>query len=132
MYKYNSHTDPLFKKANLLKIKDIFQVQCLKFFFNHKNNKVPDYFQDTFSFPTATHRYGTRSRLLYQTSRTNSKASDKTLRNHIPGLLNKTPNSLLDKITTHSIDSFKNLIKSFYIDKYISTCEKARCYVCSR
>ena len=130
--KYNSHTDPLFKKANLLKIKDIFQVQCLKFFFNYKNNKVPDYFQDTFSFPTATHRYGTRNRLLYQTSRTNSKASDKTLRNHIPGLLNKTPNSLLDKITTHSIDSFKNRIKSFYIDKYISTCEKARCYVCSR
>ena len=27
--KYNTHTDPLFKSLNLLKIKDIFDVQCM-------------------------------------------------------------------------------------------------------
>ena len=28
--KYNAHTDPLFKSLKLLKIKDIFDVQCMK------------------------------------------------------------------------------------------------------
>ena len=32
--KYNAHTDPLFKQLHLLKVKDIFDVQCLKFGIN--------------------------------------------------------------------------------------------------
>ena len=30
--KYNSHTEPLLKSLNILKINDIFTIQCLKFF----------------------------------------------------------------------------------------------------
>ena len=30
--KYNAHTEPLFKDLYLLKIKDIFDVQCMKFY----------------------------------------------------------------------------------------------------
>ena len=32
--KYNAHTDPLFLKLNTLKAKDIFQNQCLRFFYH--------------------------------------------------------------------------------------------------
>ena len=32
--KYNAHTEPLFKELHLLKVKDIFDVQCLKFGIN--------------------------------------------------------------------------------------------------
>ena len=31
--KYNAHTDPLFKQLHLLKVKDIIDVQCLKFWY---------------------------------------------------------------------------------------------------
>ena len=34
--KYNAHTDPLFQKLNTLKVKDIFQNQCLRFFISMK------------------------------------------------------------------------------------------------
>ena len=42
--RYNAHTDPLFLQLKTLKIKDIFQIQCLKFFFNHEKN----HFRNTF------------------------------------------------------------------------------------
>ena len=39
--KYNSHTDPLFKKLNLLKLKDLFELNVLKLFYKFKNNSLP-------------------------------------------------------------------------------------------
>ena len=41
--KYNAHTDPLFKRLKLLKIKDIFHVQCMKYWYKFVNNNVPTY-----------------------------------------------------------------------------------------
>ena len=41
--KYNAHTDPLFKSLKLLKIKDIFDVQCMKIWYKFVNNNVPTY-----------------------------------------------------------------------------------------
>ena len=32
--KYNAHTDPLFKELKMLKLNDMFQLQCLKFITN--------------------------------------------------------------------------------------------------
>ena len=34
--KYNSHTEPLFKELKLLKISDIFKIQCMKFWYKFK------------------------------------------------------------------------------------------------
>ena len=42
--KYNSHTEPLFKKLNLLTVKDIHTLSKLKFFFKLENNLLPPYF----------------------------------------------------------------------------------------
>ena len=39
--KCNSHTEPLLKSLNILKINDIFSTQCLKFFHNYLNDRVP-------------------------------------------------------------------------------------------
>ena len=48
--KYNAHTDPLFKSLKLLKIKDIFDVQCMKFWYKFVNNNVPTYFASMFRY----------------------------------------------------------------------------------
>ena len=44
--KYNAHTDRLFKQLHLLKVKDIFDVQCLQFWYKFVNRKLPNYFRD--------------------------------------------------------------------------------------
>ena len=42
--KYNAHSDPLFKKLNVLKISDLYTCNILKFFFKHENETLPLYF----------------------------------------------------------------------------------------
>ena len=46
--KYNYHTEPLLKSLNILKINDIFTIQCLKFFHNYINDRVPVFFRSFF------------------------------------------------------------------------------------
>ena len=60
--KYNSHTDPLFKSLNLLKVDDIFQSKCVSFFYKHENNNLPSYFRNIFNHTNLTHSYNTRNR----------------------------------------------------------------------
>ena len=48
--KYNAQTDPLFKSLKLLKIKDIFDVQRMKFWYKFVNNNVPTYFASMFRY----------------------------------------------------------------------------------
>ena len=42
--KYNSHPEPLFKTNNILKVEDIFQLNCLKFYYKFCNDCLPSYF----------------------------------------------------------------------------------------
>ena len=37
--RYNAHTEPLFKQLYLLKVKDIFDAQCMKFWYKFINKK---------------------------------------------------------------------------------------------
>ena len=48
--KYNAHTEPLFKDLHLLKITDIFDVQCMKFWYKFSNNTLPNYFRFMFQY----------------------------------------------------------------------------------
>ena len=50
MSKYNAHTDPLFKKHNILKLSDLIQLNQTLFVRHYKNGKLPEsffgFFQD--------------------------------------------------------------------------------------
>ena len=56
-----SHTDPIFKNLNLLKINDIYRLQLLKLFFKCKQNLLPVYF-DLFDLTPnyRVHQHNTR------------------------------------------------------------------------
>ena len=45
--KYNSHTEPLFKKLNLLKIDDLHTLNCCKLYTSLKQGKFSTYIQPT-------------------------------------------------------------------------------------
>ena len=59
--KYNAHTDPLFKSLKLIKIKDIFGVQCMKFWYKLVNSNVPTYFASKFRYNHELYEIQTRS-----------------------------------------------------------------------
>ena len=50
-----SHTDPIFKILNLLKINDIYHLQLLKLYFKCKQNLLPVYFDSFDLTPNSDH-----------------------------------------------------------------------------
>ena len=89
--KYNAHTEPLFKHLHLLKVNDIFDVQCLKFWYKFVHKKLPNYFRDMFNYNYELHDIGIRSHnrlLLYPI---HSSGARSVLRHHILELLTKFP-----------------------------------------
>ena len=60
--KYNAHTEPILNYLGLLKVNDIFTLQCLKFYFKCTHERVPTTFASFFTRNTARHDHDTRQR----------------------------------------------------------------------
>ena len=104
--KYNAHTDPLFKHLKLLKMKDIHQIQQLKFYHKLINNQTPKYFTLLgLVFNFESHECNTIRR-NYITHRVRREYANLCVRNSLPYLLNNTNQIILNKTTPHSLHGF--------------------------
>ena len=129
--KYNAHTDPLFKILKLLKVNDIFKLQELKFYYKYKNNKLPHYLQALPFYPnTKTHDHDTRIKHNIHHPKGKHVFAKTCVQFDIPKIVNNCPNSILEKINTHSLRSFSGYIKTHYLQCYQENCSKVDCYVC--
>ena len=104
--KYNAHTDPLFKNLSLLKVQDIFVLQCAKFYYRYKHDELPLYFQNFFIRNSDIHRYPTRNNSELRPININHSSSRNCIRFHIPILINNLPLNVKSKIDTHSLKGF--------------------------
>ena len=125
--RYNAHTEPHFKKLTLLKVNDLFDVQCLKFWYKFLNNKLPNYFRDMFKFNHELHDIETRNHHCLHLYPTCTSGARNVLRHHIPELLKKFPQYLIDRIKMHSTYSFSHQIKSYLVDLYSYACNNINC-----
>ena len=129
--KYNAHTDPLFKTNGLLKLPDIFNWCCLKFFYKLENREVPHYFLGDFLFENISHTYNTRHRGPIA-HRVNTTHGSKCIRQYLPQLLGEIPPIIKEKTGTHSYQGFSNYVKNYLIGQYPEECSIDNCYICSR
>ena len=61
--KYNSHSDPIFKRLDFLKVDDLFKLQQLKLYYNYSHYNVPIYFQNWKLIPNCdVHKHDTRNK----------------------------------------------------------------------
>lgn len=127
---YNAHTDPLFKKLNILKINDLCALHDLKFCYKFMNNLIPKYFYNLLE--NFNHRYFTRSGENLRLPAVGHGFAKHSIKYRLPLLLNTMDNSFKSKIFTHSFDGFKLYIKRTYINLYNSTCNIQNCYICGR
>ena len=127
--KYDAHTEPLFKQLHLLKVNDIFDVQCLKFWYKFVNTKLPNYFKDMFKYNYELHDIGTRSHDRLHLYPTRTSGARNVLRHHIPELLNKFPEYLRHRFKTHNLHSISYHIKCYFIDLYSYNCSFIDCYI---
>ena len=129
--RYNAHTEPLFKQLHLLKVKDIFENQCLKFWYKYVNNKLPNYFRNMFTYNHELHEIETRNHDRLHLYPTRTSGARNVLRHHIPELLNKFPPHLVERFKTHSLYSVSHHVKCYLIDLYSYDCDEIDCYICN-
>ena len=128
--RYNSLTDPLFGKFNLLKLKDLFQLNVLKLFYKYRNNTLPFYVSNMFSDYTISHSYTLRSTYILNESGSNTPSGDKCIRHYLPTVINKLEPDILNEISTRSLQGFAFYIKRMMINKYQTECDVRNYYVC--
>ena len=130
--KYNSHTEPLFKELKLLKISDIFKIQCMKFWYKFKNKTLPSFFKSFFKYNHEMHDKNTRNRNSLHLFPTLTEGAKNVLRHHVPELLEEFPEDLLKRVHAHSIANFDACLKDLIINSYKSEYSIACCYICNK
>ena len=110
-----SHSEPIFKSLELLKLADIHKLFVLKFYYQHCHNWLPFYLQSfAFKHRLDVHHYETRNRHLLDTFKVKLKCSENSLKKVIPKLINNTPQCIIDKIFTHSLQGFVSYTKQYF------------------
>ena len=61
-----------------------------------------------------------------------TKRGEEGMGHAIPALINDTPSSITEKLSTHSLNGFSHYVKNFYVSKYNTVCSIANCYICNR
>ena len=130
--KYNAHTDPLFIQLKLLKVHDMYKLNCLKFYFKYHKHETPSYFDEMFATIYPSHNYETRQRDQPVVAGGNTSLTDSSLWFSLPREIENTPQNILDKLTTHSFAGYSNYIKQYFISKYSPVCTIQNCYICNR
>ena len=123
--KYNAHTEPLFKELEMLKVKNIFDVQCMKCWYKFVNKSLPEYFGTIFTFNNELYQIETRGQNQLHLFPTWTVSASNVLRHRIPDLLQEYP-----RANTHSIESFVTLLKAYIIESYSYVCTGFNCYSC--
>ena len=131
--KHNAHTAPLFKSLELLNIQRLFDLNCLKFVYRFKQRSLPSFFLSFDCIPrSGKHEHDTRYANLINVEGTRTKMAENCIRHHLITILNTTPNCILDKINTHSLQGFSFFIKRYYLNELTYECNLRECYVCRK
>ena len=126
--KFFAHTSPLFKKHSILKIDDMYKVQCLKLHYKIENNLVPEFFKTFTIHNRDIHDHFTRGRNELRPT----KIKSSWLRHYLPTLVLETPDSILSHVMSSSIQTFSYHLIKHLISKYETECRYDTCLPCGK
>ena len=130
--KYNAHTEPLFKELEMLKVKNIFDAQCMEFWYKFVKKSLPESFGTMFTFNNELYQIETRGQNQLHLFPTRTVSARNVLRHHIPDLLQEYPRAITQRLKTHNIESFVTLLLAYIIESYSYVCTDMNCYSCGR
>lgn len=124
---YRYHTDPLFKKHNIIKVQDLYQLNVHLFMFDYKNNTLPISFRNCFKTKISTIRTRNPNQLLRERPRT--KFSSRLPLHNFPIINNDLP---LQLCTLDKRKPYKKAIVKIMLDSYKEqiSCSNSRCEQC--
>ena len=97
--KYNEHTDPLFKRFNILKLSDIYEIKISKYMFALNKGTLPKPLINTITLNSTVHTHNTRNlnNPHIQSRRTNM--AGRSIRHKGPVVWYKIPDDIKKSIT---------------------------------
>jgi hypothetical protein len=127
---YRSHTEPICKELNILKIQDIYKVRILKFFYCVTQNTMPSYFQSFIpAISQGANLYSFRSN-VFQIPKHRHEFVKSTLRYQLVDVINSTPTHIINMAHTHSLYAYGQYIKTNITNNYSSMCVNVDCFIC--
>jgi len=117
--KYNAHTEPLYKRLNILKCDNIYTHQILKFLHKIVNKSVPEYFQN-FEIVQASdkHSYNTRKKNQLVTPFHRRILTENCIRVKLTKTFNNTDRKITEKLMTHCLGGFAQYVKKTITQSY--------------
>ena len=109
---YNSHSDPLFKKTNILKLDNLYELSVSKYMYALNNGTLPINLANAFSQNRDIHRYNTRNQLNPHIQSRRTNIASRNIKHRGPDIWCNIPNEIK---TSKTIKSFTNRIKKLYI-----------------
>ena len=94
------------------------------------HNMLPVFFHSMYVKQGHIHQYDTRQRDEIRNSATRLIMTEKCVPHYIPELLCKTPNCIIDKFDSHSLQCFSLYVKKYLFTKYANGCTIRDCYIC--
>jgi len=129
---YRAHTTELFRKLNMLKVKDLCTLQDYKFCFKFENSLLPHYFIHEMkkNLENKTHSYVTRQINIINLPAVRHEFARHSISYTYPNSLKNMPSIFKEKIYTHSFHGFKLYMKKKTVEAYIDECNIPNCYSC--
>jgi hypothetical protein len=129
--KYNSHCDPLFKKYKILKVHDLFKLQCIRLAYKNKFSMLPPYHSSKLPLVLFQNR-NPQTRQCYDIAihRHTTNLQKKLINYKIGSLWNNLPKQVKD--TSITTKAFCKSIKISFLNDYVSTCTRSNCYSCNQ
>lgn len=127
---YNSHTDPLFRRSNILKVSDLYKYESLLFMQAYTQQMLPSSFSNIFKRNhECRENIHTRQNNLFRIDRCDSAFASRLPLYHLPRVWNSWPTNL----SLMSTRKAKFNIRKCLIDSYAETvnCANPACRDCA-
>ena len=110
-----SHTDPIFKELNLLKINDIYRLQLLKCYVKYEHYSLPKYF-DVFNLRlnSEIRAHNTRNQQKLRIPFVKHNFAKACVRYQLPKTVNSMPRSITDKYTPIVLTGFQCMSNLYF------------------
>ena len=131
--KYNSHTEPLFKLSQLLKVNDHYKLKCCILCFKKLKNILPQHHNVqllTRSEYLPTDR-NTRQQCDIYIHSVRTELEKRLLNYSVGTTWNSMPDNI-KSLVSFSQATFSKHLKSYFLLQYSITCSVQNCYICSR
>lgn len=99
--KFDAHTDPIFKKLNILKLENICLLQLGLFMYSYKKSLLPNRFKNMFVLNSDIHGYSTRNLMAFRVPLCRTNIRQFSIRFQGPKFFNSLPLEMTNLVSVN-------------------------------